>query len=489
MCSHQRQQGELVCKYEFPKLDCDRVRHKVGPDRLSSCTAVVTARAKKILSDLFARFDPTDIYPKHGPGAVSTKEQLSGKYCWTNVSARITSKYPLDAYFYASLGHFCDELKNLNSLTEESNPAKVVLVPKDSRGPRLISCEPLDFQWIQQGLGRSIVELVESHDLTKYNVFFTNQSPNQCGALLGSSTGKYATLDLNEASDRVSLRLVHLLFPPTLYEYLEAARSSSTVLPDGEELKLRKFAPMGSCLCFPIMALTIWAILTSGAPDEHTRERILVYGDDVIVPTAYADDAIELLESFGLKINRDKSCTKGLFRESCGVDAFEGINVTPVRLRTVWSSSRSPDSYASWVAYANSFYQRKYFHTYDYIVGLLSELYRTIPDKSLKHLGVPYLMETPETMETPKTRVNPDYQSLEYNVWVLKSPVVYQSISGWSMLLRYFAEKANSRNANTPTSNDSPRFKPEWAIEALERSFSVREYTRPRTSMLVRRWR
>jgi len=267
----------------------------------------VARRARNLLERLFTRFDPTDIYPRHGPGAVATKQQLWDKFLWTNVSSRITSVYPFDAYFCASLGHVCDSFGSFSAIKDVDHSARVVLVPKDSRGPRLISCEPVDFQWIQQGLGRAVVELVESHPLTKENVHFTHQYPNRCGALLGSSNGRYSTLDLNEASDRVSTELVRLLFPQRVFTYLEACRSLSTELPDGRVIMLKKFAPMGSCLCFPILALTVWAILAAAAPDEYTRERILVYGDDVIVPTDFSANAIEQLESFGLKVNRDKS--------------------------------------------------------------------------------------------------------------------------------------------------------------------------------------
>jgi len=493
-----------------------RRRHKVPTSQVE-----VVREARILLSRLFAFFDPKDIYPRHGPGAVATKQRLWDKYLWTNVSRRITDVYPLDEFFFSSLGHVCDNKKDMMSLTEEDFPARVILVPKDSRGPRLISCEPVDFQWVQQGLGRALVQHVEGHVLTKYNVFFTDQGPNQRGALLGSSTGRYATLDLNEASDRVTLSLVHLLFPEHLLKCLDACRSSSTELPSGKILKLRKFAPMGSSLCFPIMALTIWAILSAAAPDADTRESILVYGDDVIVPTAYAVNAMEQLESFGLKINRDKSCIKGLFRESCGTDAFRGVNVTPVRLRTVWSSLRSPDSYESWVAYANSFFRKKYLNVYEYIVERLTALYGSIPESSAASScinlqtgfgysvptedRVPSLLSVPLQQDSPR-RYNRAYQKYESKVWVIKSPVIKHSLPGWSMLLRYFAEAANSRNQEShvasahsckectlplhcPNSSGSetPR---RWCCPHLDiLPFNVSSYTRRGTSLLVKRWR
>jgi len=463
----------------------------------------VLREARILLSRVFEYFNPANVVPRHGPGVVATKQKLWGKYDWANVSHRITDLYPFDAYFCASLGHVCDSYRGFNAVQDKDLPARVILVPKDSRGPRLISCEPVDFQWVQQGLGRAIVSLVEAHECTKHNVFFTDQTPNRIGALWGSESQRYATLDLNEASDRVSVDLVRLLFPEHIFMYLEGCRSSSTVLPDGEVLKLTKFAPMGSCLCFPILALTVWAILTAGAPDKDTREGILVYGDDVIVPAGYTASAIEHLESFGLKINRDKSCISGLFRESCGMDAFNGVDVTPVRLRTVWSSSRRPDVYTSWIAYANSFYDKRYYALYDLIVEELAVIYGPIPDDSLnlwpKAKTGPSLRRTPLGQRPLPRRWNKNLQKFEYRCYEVKSPVLRKDIDGWSMLLRYFTEKRRSLQPNQliyhamfteplaaepeDVLESNPYLRPETG------SGSVSEYTSPRTSELVRRWR
>jgi len=492
------QEQTVVSKFERTEEDLSAIIHeleilrsvfddptftyrRIRPSSRSAPILDVVRRARILLSSLFARFDPKDIYPRHGPGAVATKQKLWTKYLWTNVSANITRMYPLDAYFFASSGAVCDNYMRFDRISEEDLPARVVLVPKDSRGPRLISCEPVDYQWIQQGLGKAIVDHVEKHPLTKWNVHYTDQGPNQRGALLGSSTGRYATLDLNEASDRVSLSLVRLLFPPHITCALEACRSSSTVLPDGRILPLHKFAPMGSSLCFPILALTVWSILTAAAPDRDARESILVYGDDVVVPTAFADEAIERLEALGLKVNREKSCTSGFFRESCGVDAFKGKNVTPVRIRTVWSSRQSADVYTSWIAYANSLFAKRYYTTYNRIVGVLETIYGPIPTKDLG-LNCPSLVCAVTPQMRLNTRVNANLQKLEYNVWDVRAQIVTRQIDGWSMLLRYFAESGSSRL------KDGNSFIESGPLD-LAPSLRVRQYTPRRASILARCWR
>jgi len=514
-------------------------------------------RARILLAEVFSSFDPKDIYPKHGPGAVSTKEKLWDKYTWTSMSPRLVEQYPLDEYFYASLNAVCDNYHRFSEIDYRETPAKVILVPKDSRGPRLISCEPLAMQWIQQGLGRAMVRHVERHPLTKWSVHFTHQTYNQYGALLGSARGNYATLDLKEASDRVSNGLVRLLFPEPLLSALQSCRSQSTVLPSGEIQMLNKFAPMGSALCFPVMALTIWALLTAGSPDAYASEwalkvrpefrktkqpdsvsdssqeeqvleeaavmndnvatiltngsfsnvydcrpqvsypigldiGILVYGDDVIVPTAQAANAIETLESFGLKVNRDKSFTNGFFRESCGVDAFRGHNVTPVRFRTVWSSTPSPEVYTSWIAYANWMHERGYLNTYELIVGWLLDSYREIPDKTMAHLGVPYLVEVPEANLPKYKRVNVHLQKMQVRVRSIRNRPIRKTIDGWKMLLRYFAETSNQSTNVGPWTNDKPRRSGvqvgDYAMHDHQ-PFSVSSYTKRKASCLAFSWR
>lgn len=459
--------------------------------------------ARSSLQRLFRDFDPRNIFPRHGPGAVSTGEKLWDKYRWGIIPDRLSEHYPIDEYFFASSGHVCDAWRSMTSIANREPMARVCLVPKDSRGPRLISCEPLAFQWIQQGLSQAIVRLVESHPQTKWSVRFTDQGPNQRAALMGSKHGRYATLDLNEASDRVSIGLVRLLFPEPLLSALLASRSLGTTLPSGEEVILQKFAPMGSALCFPILALTVWSLLDAGLRqfDENLDgEEILVYGDDVIVPTYLAEHAMNILESVGLKINRDKSCTKGLFRESCGMDAYRGIPVTPVRFRTVWSPSRRPEVLSSYVAYANALIDRQYRRTYELIVGRLNTIYGAIPcASSWTNPPVPALREVPEGSPVPRTRVNHDYQRVEQLVWSVEPKSEIREIDGWSMLLRHFSEGNSSYESKRSDDDTNVRTHPvmgfvpdhvcHTGLPIFEEAFRVRKYTHRRQNKIRRRWR
>jgi hypothetical protein len=447
----------------------------------------VVRSARRLLARVFSGFNPEDILPRNGPGVVSTKEQLDGKFHFGRINPRIQRVYPFDAYFCASQGHVCDTYSELLNKLEIESSARVLLVPKDSRGPRLISCEPLEFQWVQQGLGRAIVAWVERHPLTRGSVNFTNQQPNQFGALLGSSTGRYSTLDLKEASDRVTVGLVKLLFPSHVYTYLDACRSLSTVLPDGRVLKLRKFAPMGSALCFPIMALTIWSLLRSCSTDADARKSVLVYGDDVVVRADQTANAINTLESFGLIVNRDKTCDHGFFRESCGVDAYKGVNVTPVRIKTLWHHHIAADVYTSYIESSNNLYKRGYMLTSELIAGMLQAVYGFVPSKDML-LACPSLHVISGTHRHFRRRTNSNLQRLEWLVPEVVSRPIKRVTDGWSMLLRYFTEAGRGRSE--PWTNDPRRcgVRPPKEFDFLE-AFSVRLYTRRSTNQIVRRWR
>lgn len=412
-------------------------------------------RARKLVHDLFAGFDIQGITPRHGPGVVSSKEKYDSKYRFDRINPRAQQFFPFDEFNFINMEDFCANLDALSRAREVEFPARVTLVPKDSRGPRVISCEPLENQWLQQGLMRSMVAWIETHPLTRKNVRFTDQEPNRMAALAGSYHGTLATLDLKEASDRVSIWLVEQLFPEPLLGALLATRSLSTVLPDGKELPLHKFAPMGSACCFPVLAICVWAILASECTDDGKplHKDFLVFGDDVIVDTAQAVHAINSLESYGLHVNKNKSCTTGLFRESCGMDAYDGVDVTPVRFRTVWCESPTAGAYESWIAYANQLYHRGYTMTAMYIAEKMAAIYGTIPEHedALKQ-GYPCFSFYTGLNPTIRTKVSQEYQRLLSKVRiVVPSKRRAHSQSERVSLFRYFTERCF--NERTPTTD------------------------------------
>lgn len=238
-------------------------------------------------------------------------------------------------YVFCYFGSFCD----VNFPEETHNPfSKVLFVPKDSRGPRVICCEPMDHMYAQKAVQTAIYRIVESHGETQGRVNFTDQSINQNLTF----NPRYATIDLKDASDLVSLDLVTDVFPPHILADMLACRTPIAHLPNGLDIPLTKFAPMGNALCFPVMALIAYTgiaagIQLAGGLISRRQHELFVYGDDIIIPNEYAEVAMRTLEALGLKVNRSKSFVNSRFRESCGQDTFDLSNVTPIRRRKLLS--------------------------------------------------------------------------------------------------------------------------------------------------------
>lgn len=426
----------LYYKYEAPydeALVSKAVEQFVSTDEALAPVDLDLSADAALLERLFRKIDLADIMPCHGPGAVADKAAAPQKYDWSTFPERLSNIYSYD-YFVASYSHLCERLRDLMASKSDEPYARLLTVPKDSRGPRVISCEPKEFQWIQQGIRAKLYDWIERHPLTRRSIRFRDQTVNGELALSGSSSRDWATLDLSEASDRVALDYVCKVFPETVLPYILACRSDGTTLPDGRVIMLKKFAPMGSALCFPVLALTIWARLkTAGVDKCH------VYGDDVIVPRTQVQTAITALEQVGLKVNRSKSCYTGLFRESCGVDAFNGSNVTPVRIRTRWSSRRHPSVYISWVSYANSLYDHGYVRAAEFIAAEIGRIYGPVPQSEGEYLNVPSFRFVTATVPQPMRRTNRELQLLEHRVWAIEPRRTAFNQQGWNKLLHWFS--------------------------------------------------
>jgi hypothetical protein len=370
-----------LLRFSFRPGDwCEGGAHNERPSRPIYARALVE-RMQGLVSDVLYKQDPLDIRPCHGGGATACHTPNHEKWHKLRYYPELDTIYDYATYFFFSSTHLVDELESLLSSPHAVPQARVCLVPKDSRGPRVISCEPAELMYIQQGLMRKLYGVLESHPLTRGQINFTDQGINRELAHLGSLGGPYATLDLKDASDRVSLGLIRRVFPVDWVACLEACRSKTTLLPNGELVELNKFAPMGSSCCFPVEALVFWACAraaidlqlqadrkTAAVHVTHYRgvavagcrcsvydlpehwvvqdigegekpSSVYVYGDDIICDPRFATCVMEALELVGLLVNRDKSFVSGPFRESCGGDFHKGMDVTPLRLRNWFDKS------------------------------------------------------------------------------------------------------------------------------------------------------
>jgi len=465
--SKLRQTLYLFYKLELP-IDTDQANDVINlfrdtdsrlPDKmpaLDSTMSWIVSEAKNLIHRVLAPVDPLgiDFVPRHGPGSVATGEKCYEKPFFKRIYSRLEKSFPLADYFFFNYSHLCDRIQDLETYeSRESGTAKVVLVPKDSRGPRLISCEPLELQWIQQGLMRSMVKAISRHPMTSSQVNFVDQTINRRLALEGSLGRPVATLDMKEASDRVSLCLVERLFPRTWFDALYACRSSATRLPSGEVVMLKKFAPMGSAVCFPVESLVFWAlsvaVIMNTNPDIsrwNACSQVFVFGDDLIVPLKDQEKVRHHLPKLDLLFNDGKCCVAGSFRESCGCDAYKGIDVTPLRIKCTWDPHLAGMAYPSWVSYHNEACRRGLFGLADLIAGAIQRVKRT-PYSSTEECSCVCLVDDRKMARVENIKLNiprrrspvngrNDYQRNEFYATQVRARIVNTGTSCWEEMLR-----------------------------------------------------
>lgn len=388
------------------------------------------SRVSSVLWDnLIYRLRDCELVPRHGPGA--TAERISGnrKYAWRYWYERLDNYFPLFSYAYSIGAIDSKEVELVTFVNQESElPVRVITVPKTLKSPRIIAIEPVCMQYAQQGIRSILYEQIESYDLTAGHINFSDQSVNQLKAIEASKTGRLATIDLSDASDRVPRDLALSMFNiyPEFRDAIDACRSRSALLPNGEIISpLMKFASMGSALCFPIEAMYFYTICVIALLDKArlpvSRDSIFmvsrdihVYGDDIIVPTHFADSVLECLQKYNCRANTNKTFYSGKFRESCGVDAYDGELVTPVYLRKAPPENRQQASeLLSYTATGNLFYKKGYWRTAALLFSIVE-----------RHLGpLPYVSE--------------DSSGLG-----VISFLGYRSVSRWNSKLHRFEVKA-----------------------------------------------
>lgn len=433
-------------------------------DTEDSNTLLILRHMRSIIGRVLCNEDPYDIKPCHGSGATACRTANWDKYYKLDYYKKLDDVYPYSDLFFYSYTHLADEYKKLETSRVVDVPkARVVLVPKDSRGPRVISCEPSELMYVQQGLMRKLYGIVESHPMTAGHVNFSDQYVNRELARLSSIDGRCATLDLSDASDRVSLSLVREVFPSNWVRCLEACRSEVTILPDKSEVKLKKFAPMGSSCCFPVEALVFWACAEAvmhisrhglkPLPRKWKYEsQVFVYGDDIICPSALAGGVIEGLELIGLKVNRSKSFLSGPFRESCGGDYHKGYDVSPVRLRERFSSRGTGIIAAA--DFANSLIAKFGYDKCNSLIQVIEEAVEYVYPRT--ELDLPGSLRIPPCSSNDvffARRFNKDRQRFEHRILGLSSVVLNKRLPSWEELLRKELQVLNDDTARDVYAN------------------------------------
>lgn len=314
-------------------------------------------------------------------------------------------------------------------------------------------------QFIQQGLNIVLRDSIERSLILRNCLALTDQSKNQQLALEGSQYDNWATIDLKSASDLLSVSLVEAVFRHNglFLDHMMDCRSRYIACPgytgpkgNGVTLKqgLAKFAGMGNALTFPVQSICfaitcIAAILDQkGIKPNYWNVRrasrlIRVYGDDIIVDTRYAHQCVNWLQSVGLQVNVKKSFLRGNFKESCGVDAWRGVDVTPLYLRSrPDSQSTEPNVIGGLVATSNQAWMRG-----------LYEFSTELADEVEERLGIALPLvgagsgslgwHSRQDAANP-TRWNRDLHMFETRTVVLKPLKRRDRLDGYAALLKFY---------------------------------------------------
>jgi len=343
-----------------------------------------------VFHDEDGRLDPTLIqwveepFGRHGPGAVAQKEKGGLKWDF----GKITGVDP-------KLYKFCPTSQPFSGTSRPIS--RFSLVPKDFRKKRVICIEPKEFQFAQQGLMNILYDLMHRSPLTKASINFRDQSRSQS---LAREYG-YATIDLKDASDSISLRLCRLLLPKDVFAIVTRYRSRF-IKVGNLDVRSACFASMGSALCFPIQTLIFWAIARSACDSAHISGHIRVFGDDIIIPEQAYDNVTSLLGRSGFRINHEKSCCKTPVRESCGAWYFGGYDCAITRLHTDRCASLE-----SWLALVEAAKALNRAFLPESSLAILDHLNRV--SKWTPPYGLFGLPNSPDGVK-PKTRLDRDIQ-------------------------------------------------------------------------------
>lgn len=414
--------------------------------------STLQALCKAFMSELGIP-DHWSLLSKHGPGAVSEQEGFISKYEFPHWPLKLDLWYPFDWF---GPGVITSDYE----YSWEEPASRLIAVPKTQKGPRLICAEPISHQWMQQSTWRWLEKRIRN-SFFGTSIRFRDQEYSRERALSASIDGSYCTIDLSAASDRLSTRLVQYVFEGSLLEgdtllnnlHAHRTRRLSQTIHAGfpKEILLRKFAPMGSAVTFPVQSivfaiLALWGVkLHEGTESNLSNlrkdmERITVFGDDIIAPNAAYQTISLVLNECGLKVNSDKSFSEGFFRESCGMDAFCGIDVTPAYI--LGSYDGSPSSMATTIETANNFHKHGFWNAAQAVVN-------TIPPKERKLLqvvsceggGLGLFSFCGSDRSHLKKRWNRDLQREESIVLTVTSTVTKTQGTALSSLTQYFTER------------------------------------------------
>jgi hypothetical protein len=392
----------------------------------------IMENARQLIETVFkdVELEGGTLKPRPGSGATNTPVELHMRFKPHVVYRELDEEFDyLESFYSHSWDPHADAWRYMHLPHVDEAVSRFKFIQKYLGKPRGICIEENEMQFFQQAMKRFLYHRLELHPATRGRINFHSQMVNRELALIASVDALMCTIDMSEASDRVARELVHrLLWSTPLFHQLDAVSTRLLLGPDDKIHKIHKFAPMGSGVCFPVMALIHWALirsiikLSSLADSEKLMKQVYVYGDDIIIPSTAAQAVYDYLPLFGMKINTDKSFVKSQFRESCGIHAYNGVDVTPVYANYVISNKTSAQDTTvllSLVAKESAFYSRGYSETAKFIRESCHKSFWQLPDVEEDSPILGWKRDSVRTVDVLKharsIRYDRDLQTWEYS--------------------------------------------------------------------------
>jgi hypothetical protein len=277
-----------------------------------------------------------------GPGSNANVSKRTGpRHKLQAVPACSNDMVPILSELALTIPHyFNSHINRLKSRYVELFNGRLSFVDKNALTKRSILIEPVLNTFVQKGIGKIMKQRLLAFGCNLYS-----QVKNQMLALQGSIDGTIATVDLKNASNRIALLVVfHLvgLYCPEWLELLLTTRTGKYEYK-GQVRSLEMFSSMGNGFTFELESLIFYA--TALVVAERLRldvSKVSVFGDDICIPTEGVALLYETLRKMGFEINELKSFVDPCvpFRESCGLDYYEGQNIRPFYQRGRWTPAR-----------------------------------------------------------------------------------------------------------------------------------------------------
>jgi hypothetical protein len=364
---------------------CDRA----ALEKFKSVNARVSAYSPPRNNDLLFRWKGTlerllDPIPELGPSQIGhflgvgpgSSRKVDSRCLFTKLRDRpsCSNRYLIDFYkrSLAASGGMALNYEVSHPREPVMTPeSRLFFVPKTSAISRTCCTEPLVNMMIQKAISHWF-----EFSLSCVGINLSTQAElNKNLARIGSKERSFGTADLTSASDSTSWALIQWAFNSRrdILGLLSASRCDRAVLPDGETIELGMISTMGNGFTFSLETLIfVSAVLTVYEKRKlnfsNRSKPYGVFGDDIVVKTEMFDEVVSLLELLGYEVNGDKSFNSGPFRESCGGDYYNGLDVRGVYLRSCSTPQDSFSAYNRVVAWS-ALHDVPLFN----LIGLLSQ--------------------------------------------------------------------------------------------------------------------